>query len=87
MPLDDDVDLFSFSEAIIGYSAAEIAFIAREAAMIAIRRTIDIKAVLRGHKTTSDFSNIKIKRADFFGAIVTLKKNNKYVNKTYSLKG
>ncbi len=87
MPMADDVDLFSFSEAIIGFSAAEIAFIAKEAAMIAIRRTIDIKSIIRGDYVSNDFSGISIKRTDFFGAIVTLKKNLKYSNKTYSLKG
>jgi transitional endoplasmic reticulum ATPase len=87
MPLADDVDLFTFAEAIIGFSAADIAFIAREAALVALRRNMDIKAVVLGETAFTDYSKLIVTRTDFYSALVTLKKLNKYTNKTYSLKG
>jgi len=86
MPLADDVDLFSFAESVVGYSAAQITFIAKEAAMVALRRTIDIKSIITEDKIVTDFSHIEVKRSDFLSALIILKWNSKYVNKTYSLK-
>jgi len=86
MPLADDVDLFSFAESVVGYSAAQITFIAKEAAMVALRRTIDIKSIITEDKIVKDFSHVEVKRSDFLSALIILKWNSKYVNKTYSLK-
>jgi transitional endoplasmic reticulum ATPase len=86
MPLFSDVDLFTLAEAVMGYSAAEITFVAKEAAMSALRRNVDIKAVLRDEDDSFDFSDIVIKQADFFNAVMILKWHSKYVNKTYSIK-
>jgi transitional endoplasmic reticulum ATPase len=86
MPLAPDVNLFPLAEAVMGYSAAEITFVAREAAMSAMRRTVDIKAVLRGETTTVDLSNLVVKQSDFVNALMIVKWHSKYVNKTYSLK-
>jgi transitional endoplasmic reticulum ATPase len=86
MPLFSDVDLFTLAEAVMGYSAAEITFVAKEAAMSALRRNVDIKAILREEDDSSDFSDIVIKQADFFNAVMILKWHSKYVNKTYSIK-
>jgi transitional endoplasmic reticulum ATPase len=86
MPLDKDVDLFAFAEIVLGYSAAEITFIAREAALVALRRSVDVKSVIKEDETEKDYSHIIVKRADFLSALVTLKKYYKYTNKTYTLK-
>ena len=87
MPLAKDIDLFTFAESVVGFSAAEITFIAKEAAMSAIRRTIDIKSIINDDYTSSDFSHIEIISPDFFNALLILKANAKYGNKMYSLKG
>jgi SpoVK/Ycf46/Vps4 family AAA+-type ATPase len=71
----------------VGYSGAEITFIAKEAAMAALRRTIDIKSILKEGNTETDFSHIDVNQSDFFNALLSLKWNSKYANKTYSLKG
>lgn len=87
MPLSDDVDLFHFAEVIIGYSAAEIAFLAREAAMVAVRRKVDINSIILNDMPLTDIKDLTVKRSDFYTALVTLKKNARYNHITYSLKG
>lgn len=86
MPLADDVNLLAFAEAVIGYSAAEITFLAKEAALVALRRAIDIKTAIDDPESITDFSNLIVKKSDFYTALIILKKNTRYVNKTYSLK-
>ncbi len=87
MPLADDVDLFALAEAVIGLSAAEITFIAKEAALIALRRTVDVNSMISGEKADFDLSRLYVKWSDFISSVVILKRNTKYTNKTYSLKG
>lgn len=86
MPLADDVDLFSFSESVVGYSAAEIVFLAKEAAMVALRKAVENKQVTLDHGDDTDYSFIKITMADFTHALHLLKWQRRYVNITYSLK-
>jgi len=87
MPLATDVDLYAFSEIVIGLSAADITFIAREAALVAIRRNLDINSLILEDSPPQDFTQIQITKSDFNSAMVTWKRNNKYTNKTFSLKG
>lgn len=86
MPLDDDVDLFAFSEAVMGYSAAEITFLAREAAMVAIRKAIETKAISLDDESAADFASLKITMSDLKNALHLLKWHRRYVNLTYSMK-
>lgn len=86
MPLADDIDLFAFSEAVIGYSAAEITFLAKEAAMVALRKAIETKDLSLEDDNLEDFSFLKITMADLKSALHLLKWHRRYVNLTYSLK-
>lgn len=86
MPLDDDIDLFAFSESVIGYSAAEITFLAKEAAMVALRKAIETKAISLDDTGETDYSFIKISMSDFNSALHLLKWHRRYVNLSYSLK-
>jgi len=86
MPLADDVDLFAFSESVIGYSAAEITFLAKEAAMVALRRAVEAKTVALSEDSDPGYSFLKITMSDLKSALHLLKWNRRYVNLTYSLK-
>jgi len=87
MPLANDVDFFTFAESIIGFSAADIVFIAKEAALIAVRRNVDINSIIMDEEIEFDFNKVQVKQSDFYGALIVLKRNAKYTSKTYSLKG
>jgi len=86
MPLADDVDLFAYAESVAGYSAAEITFLAKEAAMVRLRKTLEAKEIDMDTNDDADYSFIKITMADFRAALHILKWNRSYVNITYSLK-
>lgn len=86
MPLADDVDLFAFSESAVGYSAAEITFLAKEAAMVALRKAVEAGSVSMGPGAGEDFSFLRITMDDFKTALHLLKWHRRYVNLTYSLK-
>jgi transitional endoplasmic reticulum ATPase len=86
MPLADDVDLFAFSEAAVGYSAAEITFLAKEAAMVRLRKALEANQISMNENSDEDLSFLKIDMSDFNSALHILKWNRRYVNLTYSLK-
>ncbi len=86
MPLADDVDLFAFSEQVVGYSAAEITFLAKEAAMVALRKAVESKTVSYKDDPNEDYSFLRISMSDLKTALHLLKWNRRYVNLTYSLK-
>ncbi len=86
MPLAEDVDLFAFSESVIGYSAAEITFLAKEAAMVALRKAVESNAISMDHHGETDFSFLKITMSDLKAALHLLKWHRRYVNLSYSLK-
>jgi transitional endoplasmic reticulum ATPase len=86
MPIADDVDLFTFSESVVGYSAAEITFLVREAAMVALRKGVANRTISLDDDTQSDYSFLRITMPDFETALHMLKWHRRYVNLTYSLK-
>ncbi len=86
MPFEDDVDLFSFSESVVGYSAAEITFLAKEAAMVALRKAVETKAISMEEAAGEDYSFLRITMSDLKSALHLLKWQRRYVNLTYSLK-
>ena len=86
MPLADDVDLFAYSESVVGYSAAEITFLAKEAAMVALRKAIETNTISMHDKSQTDFSSLKITMSDLKAAVHMLKWHRRYVSLTYSLK-
>ena len=86
MPLADDVDIFTFSEAVVGYSAAEIVFLTKEAAMVRLRKAIEANKFSVDGDSDEDYSFLKVTMSDFNSALHTLKWNRRYVSITYSLK-
>jgi transitional endoplasmic reticulum ATPase len=75
MPLDKDVDLYEIAPMTIGYSGAEIAFVAREAALNALRRAVAADDVIGGQGTEINPDTITITRNDFVQAIENLAEN------------
>ncbi len=86
MPLADDVDLFAYSELVVGYSAAEITFLAKEAAMVALRKAMEARTISLEDDDQSDFSFIRINMSDLHASLHMLKLHRRYVNLSYSLK-
>jgi transitional endoplasmic reticulum ATPase len=86
MPLAGDVDLFAFSEAAAGYSGAEITFLAKEAAMVRLRKSMEARTISLDDDNDADYGAIKITMDDFHAALHMLKWHRRYVNLTYSLK-
>ncbi|MDZ4122416.1 MAG: AAA family ATPase, partial [Candidatus Cloacimonadaceae bacterium] len=86
MPLADDVDLFAYAEAVAGYSAAEITFLAKEAAMVKLRKALETNEISMEGDDDQDYSFLKIDMSDFRSALHMLKWHRRYVNLTYSLK-
>ncbi len=86
MPLAEDVDLFAFSEAAAGYSAAEITFMAKEAAMVRLRKCMEAKTISLDEDNDADYASIRITMDDFHAALHMLKWHRRYVNLSYSLK-
>lgn len=86
MPLADDVDLFAFSESVVGYSAAEITFLVKEAAMVVLRKAVANRTISLEDDNQTDYSFLKIGATDFDTALHMLKWHRRYVNLTYSLK-
>jgi len=86
MPIADDVDLFAYAEKVVGYSAAEITFLVREAAMVRLRKALEKKDVSMEENDDQDYSFLKIDMTDFSSALHMLKWHRRYVNLTYSLK-
>jgi SpoVK/Ycf46/Vps4 family AAA+-type ATPase len=80
------VDLFAFSEAAAGYSGAEITFLAKEAAMVRLRKSMEARAISLDDDNDADYGAIKITMDDFHAALHMLKWHRRYVNLTYSLK-
>lgn len=74
MPLGDDVNLLEIASMLQNASGAEVTFIAKEAAMIAMRRSMDLKSI-NSETTSDDFIHIKIHQFDFIKALDVLKNN------------
>jgi transitional endoplasmic reticulum ATPase len=86
MPIADDVDLFAYAESVVGFSAAEITFLVREAAMVRLRKALETNAISIDKDEEPDYSFLKIDMSDFRSALHMLKWHRRYVNLTYSLK-
>ena len=86
MPIAEDVDLFAYAESVVGYSAAEITFLVREAAMVRLRKALESNDISMDDDEDPDYSFLKIDMSDFRSALHMLKWHRRYVNLTYSLK-
>ncbi len=86
MPLADDVDLFAYAESVAGYSAAEITFLAKEAAMVRLRKSLELNEITLDGEDEHDYTSIKVSMSDFRSALHMLKWHRRYVSLSYSLK-
>ena len=76
MPLDSSLDINKVVPQIIGFSGAEIVFIVKEAAINALKRSVNVKdIILEKYRTDIDFDDIKVTQDDFRRAIEKLKEN------------
>jgi len=69
MPVSSDFDIESFSERLEGLSGADIAFIAREGAYNCLRRSINVRALIKTPNTEVDFNKLIIEEIDFLQAL------------------
>jgi len=76
MPLDTSFEIRKIVPEILGCSGAEIVFIVKEAAINALKRTINIKDIItEKHHTEIDLEKIQVTFDDFISAIDKLKSN------------
>lgn len=76
MPLDTSLDISKIVPKIVGCSGAEIVFIVKEAAINALKRTVNVKdIILENYRTEIDLDKIKVTQDDFLRAIEKLKAN------------
>ncbi|MFT6202859.1 MAG: transitional endoplasmic reticulum ATPase [Spirosomataceae bacterium] len=76
MPLDTSLDISTVVPKIVGCSGAEIVFIVKEAAINALKRTVNVKdIILENYRTDIDLDKIKVIKDDFIRAIEKLKAN------------
>ncbi|PKN79217.1 MAG: hypothetical protein CVU48_06025 [Candidatus Cloacimonetes bacterium HGW-Cloacimonetes-1] len=86
LPLAEDVDLFAYAESVVGYSAAEVTFLVKEAAMVRLRKAVEANDVSLDDDEEQDYSFLRIDMSDFRAALHMLKWHRRYVNLTYSMK-
>jgi len=76
MPLADDANIYEISPLTVGCSGAEINFIAKEAALNALRRTVDLRNLVAGDNPEEvNLDSIRVTREDFMDAIETHREN------------
>lgn len=76
MPLDSSLDINKIVPKIVGCSGAEIVFIVKEAAINALKRTVNVKdIIIENYRTDIDLDKIKVTQDDFVSAIEKLKVN------------
>lgn len=76
MPLDKSLDINKIVPRVVGCSGAEIVFIVKEAAINALKRTVNVKdIIIDNYEKDVDLEKIKVTQEDFFRAIDKLKAN------------
>ncbi len=79
MPVGNSLNINEFSAKLLGLSGAEIAFVVNEAAYNALRRTTNIKQLVK-EDIEQNFDTIKIEKKDFEKALKTLLTEKKTKN-------
>jgi len=69
MPLADDVDFEYVAEKLLGLSRTDIKAVVKEAAISALRRSIDVDNAISDGKQPTDFSIVVVSQYDFIKAI------------------
>lgn len=76
MPLDNSLHINKIVPKIVGCSGAEIVFIVKEAAVNALKRSVNVKDIItEDYRTEIDLDKIKVTQDDFLRAIDKLKAN------------
>ena len=75
MPLEEGLDLSLFIPELIGSSGADIVFVAKEAAISALRRSVDISSIFKGTDAAFHLNDIKVGKEDFMHALDELNLN------------
>jgi transitional endoplasmic reticulum ATPase len=76
MPLDDNFEINRIIPRLLGCSGAEIVFITQEAAIIALRRTVNLKdIIIEEERSNVNLNQLKVNREDFIHAIEKLRIN------------
>jgi len=76
MPLDPEFDLCELVPDLIGSSGADIVFVAKEAAMAALRRSADVEQLVQNAADSAfRVDDIKVGREDFLHAMEELHAN------------
>ncbi|HMY85198.1 MAG: 26S protease regulatory subunit [Saprospiraceae bacterium] len=76
MPLDKSLDIKKIVPRVVGCSGAEIVFIVKEAAINALKRTVNVKDIIMdNYGKDIDIEKIKVTQEDFIRAIDKLKAN------------
>jgi transitional endoplasmic reticulum ATPase len=76
MPLDESVNIYKIAPMLVGFSGAEIASVAKMAAMGALKRTVDVRDIISGNGGVDiDVKSIKVIYDDFVKAIDELREN------------
>lgn len=69
MPLADDVDLNYVAEKLLGFCRADIRALVKDAAIAALRRSIDIDTAISDNRDQGNFSILMVNQYDFVKAI------------------
>jgi transitional endoplasmic reticulum ATPase len=76
MPLDDTLDINKIVPKLLGCSGAEIVFVVKEAAINALKRSVNVKdVIIENYRTEINLDKIKVNQFDFLRAIEKLKAN------------
>jgi transitional endoplasmic reticulum ATPase len=76
MPIDKTLNINKIVPSLVGFSGAEIVFIAKEAAIIALKRNINVQEIIiENYGREIDLEKIKVTQDDFFQAIKNLHAN------------
>ena len=66
MPVDKNFNVRAFSKNLVGLSGAEITFVAREGAYNCLRRSANLKKIIKKQESRNiDYKNLLIKEQDF----------------------
>jgi len=78
MPLEEGVDLGMLVPKLLGSSGADIVFVAKEAAIGALRRSVDVGSIVKDTAEDSiPLNEIKVRQEDFLTALEELKINKR----------
>ncbi|WP_066219631.1 hypothetical protein [Formosa haliotis] len=76
MPLDNSLNFQDIVPKIVGYSGAEIVFVVKEAAINALKRSVNVKdIIIENYRIDIDLNKLKITKNEFTLVIEKLKEN------------